>query len=273
MKNKTVLVTGATDGIGKATAYLLAEKGARVIVHGRDEAKCALVAQEVNINFTEGSAITAVADFSSLRSVKNMADKIKRDVNALHVLVNNAGNFYHQRGLSEDGYELTFAVNHLAPFLLTLSLLELIKSSAPARIVNVSSTAHKSIRSMDINDLMGERKYDPFYAYGLSKLANVFFTQSLAEALGHQKVTANSLHPGVVDTKLLRNSYDLDGISVEDGAQTSVYLASSPEVAGISGKYFQNKKARDTSFLAKDEEMQAALWKKSLEMVQPLLEE
>ena len=149
IKEKTVLVTGATDGIGKATAYALAEGGARVLVHGRDPQKCAALAVDLNEKYPENDAAYFVADFSSLNSVKEMSEKIISKVDALHVLVNNAGNFYRHRTLSEDGYEMTFAVNHLASFLLTLNLLDLLRSSAPARIVNVSSSAHKSAQADD----------------------------------------------------------------------------------------------------------------------------
>jgi len=271
MSDRTILVTGATDGIGKATAYALAEKGAHLLVHGRNQQKCEALALNLNKKYPASRVGYFVSDFSSLQSVKVMSEQIISEVDALHVLINNAGNFYRRRTLSEDSFELTFAVNHLAPFLLTLNLLDLLKASAPARIVNVSSTAHKSARADDLSDLMGERGYDPFSAYSLSKLANVFFTQSLADRLDPAKVTANSLHPGVVDTKLLRNSYNMRGISIEEGARTSVYLAVSPEITGTSGKYYQNETEGRASSVARDRDLQEELWRQSMDMVRPYL--
>jgi NAD(P)-dependent dehydrogenase (short-subunit alcohol dehydrogenase family) len=201
-----------------------------------------------------------------------MAEDIKREKSELHVLVNNAGNFYKERMLSADGYEKILAVNHLAPFLLTLLLLDLIKKSAPARIVNVASSAHKSIRKLDLHNLHGENGYDPFTAYSLSKLGNVLFTKALADELIGTDVTVNSLHPGVVATKLLRKSYDMAGISPMKGAQTSIFLASSPDAKGVTGKYFQNLQERTTSVIADDKDLQATFWKISMEMVNNFLD-
>ena len=272
MENKTFLVTGGTDGIGRETAMQLVRLGARVLVHGRDEEKGAQVLDDINRDTCNEKVSLYLADFSSLADVKRMAEDIKRENTELHVLVNNAGNFYRDRLLSSDGVEMTLAVNHLAPFLLTLLLLDLLKASTPTRIVNVASSAHKSIKSVDLEDLQGESNYDGFAAYSLSKLGNVFFTQSLADKLDETSVTANALHPGVVNTKLLRKSYHLDGMSVEEGARTSVYLASSPAVEGVSGKYFQNMQEQPASDLSQDKDLQRAFWKLSREMVSQFLD-
>jgi len=272
MEIKTVLVTGGTDGIGRETAVQLARMGACVLVHGRDKEKGTQVLDDIKHVTCNEKVSLYLADFSSLADVKRMAEDIEREHKELHVLVNNAGNFYRDSLLSSDGIEMTLAVNHLAPFLLTLLLLDLLKTSAPTRIVNVASSSHKSIKSVDLEDLEGESNYDGFTAYSLSKLGNVLFTQSLADRLIGTSVTANALHPGVVDTKLLRKSYHMDGISVEEGAQTSVYLASSPAVEGVSGKYYKNMQERPASDLSQDQDLQDAFWKLSKEMVSQFLD-
>ena len=272
MEKKTVLGTGATDGIGKETALHLARKHEKVLIHGRNRGKGLQVLAQIKSETRKENAALYVADFSSLADVKRMAEDIKREQSELHVLVNNAGNFYKERMISADGFEMTLAVNHLAPFLLTLLLLDLIKQSAPARIVNVSSSAHKSIRDVDLDYLQSENGYDPFTTYGISKLGNVLFTKTLAEKLIGTEVTVNSLHPGVVATKLLRKSYNLAGISPAEGAQTSIFLTSSPGVKGVSGKHFQNLQERNTSVIAEDKDLQATFCKISMEMVNNFLD-
>jgi len=272
MENKTVLVTGGTDGIGRETALQLARMGARVLVHGRDKEKGTQVLHDIKRDTRNEKVSLYIADFSSLADVKRMAEDIKREHTELHVLVNNAGNFYRDRLLSSDGVEMTLAVNHLAPFLLTILLLDLLKASAPARVVNVASSSHKSIISVDLENLQGESNYDGFAAYSLSKLGNVLFTQSLADKLNGTSVTANALNPGVVNTKLLRKSYHLDGMSIEEGARTSVYLASSPIVEGVSGKYYKNMQEHPASDLSQDQDLQGSFWNLSKEMVSQFLD-
>jgi len=272
MESKTVLVTGGTDGIGRETALQLARMGTRVLVHGRDKEKGTQVVDEINRDTCKENVSLYIADFSSLADVKRMAEDIMREQTELHVLVNNAGNFYKERLLSTDDIEMTMAVNYFAPFLLTLLLLDLLKANAPARIVNVASSSHKLIRSVDFENLQGETNYDGFSAYSLSKLGNVLFTQSLADKLAETGVTANALHPGVVNTKLLRKSYHLDGMSVDKGAQTSVYLASSTSVEGVSGKYYKNMQERPASDLSQGKNFQDAFWKLSEEMVSQFLD-
>lgn len=272
INSKTILVTGATDGIGKQTALELARMGARVLVHARDKQKGVKVLNELNRETCNEKLALYIADFSSLADVHRMADEIKREQSQLHVLVNNAGNFYKERQINNDGLEITFLVNHLAPFLLTNLLLDLLKDSAPARVVTVASSAHHNLKALDWENLQGEISYNGFDAYALSKLANICCMNELAHRLDGSRVTVNSLHPGVIDTKLLRSSYDLQGDSVEEGACTSVYLASSPEVEGLSGKYFSSMKEKSTSDLARDTENQHKFWKISMELVAQYLD-
>ena len=267
VENKTILVTGATDGIGFETAKALAEMGGHVLLHGRNKAKGIEALKKISTTTCAGKVDLYLADFSSFGEIKRMAEEIKRENSALHVLVNNAGNFYKQHEMSEDGIEMTFMVNHLAPFFLTLLLLDLITASAPARIINVASSAHKNVKQVDFDNLQGENEYDPFTAYALSKLGNVLFTQSLSARLSGKGVTVNSLHPGVVATKLLKKSYDLDGIDTVEGAATSVMLASSMDVANVTGRYFRNKQERNPSELALDKKLQDRFWQVSEDLV------
>jgi len=267
MDIRTVLVTGATDGIGRQTAIELARQGNRVLIHGKDKVRGAKALDEINRDNCNENLVLYLADFSSFSDVKRMADEIKREQSDLHVLINNAGTFSKEKLLTKDGLEMTFAVNHLAPFLLTMLLLDLLKASATARIITVSSNAHRNISEVDFGNLQAEKTYDGFEAYGLSKLGNILFTNELAERLEGSGVTANSLHPGVISTKMQRASYNLDGASVEEGAQTPVYLATSPEVENVTGKYFSRMLEKPTSNLAQDKALQKKFWKVSEELL------
>jgi NAD(P)-dependent dehydrogenase (short-subunit alcohol dehydrogenase family) len=262
MKGKTVLVTGATDGIGKATALQLAGLGARVIIHGRSTARLQQAANEIH-ETTGLLPDTLEADFSSLARVRECAEEIIKRFPRLNVLVHNAGVFAAERKLTVDGFETTFAVNHLAPFLLTRLLSGLLRRSVPARIVVVSSITHVN-STCDFDNLQGEKSYDGRNAYSLSKLANALFTVELAERLRGSGMTANFLHPGVVATKLLRAGFgNMSAASTARGAETSVYLASSPEVEGISGKYFVNRRESGPSPLVNDAAVRLRLWQLS----------
>lgn len=270
---KTILVTGATDGIGWETALELARQGHRVLIHARDQAKGTRVMDKINRDCCNEDLALYLADFSDLAAVRRMADDILREQEELHGLINNAGTFSKERVLTHDGFELTFAVNHLAPFLLTLILLDLLKASAPAKIINVASGAHRSIQAVDFEDLQGEKSYDGHTAYSLSKLANILFTMELARKLEGSGVTANCLHPGVIDTKLLRTGYDLEGASPQVGARTSVYLAISPEVEGSSGRYYSSMIEKPVSSLAQDAALQEKMWRISYQLVDKYLPE
>ncbi len=237
MQQKLILITGATDGIGKQTALELARDGARLLLHGRSQSRLEDTRDELQ-RLVPGSAVEIVtADFSSLADVRRMAGDVARH-GALDVLINNAGVYMNEHAMSHDGHEMTFAVNHLAPFLLTHLLLDALRAAPRARIVNVSSVAQMR-GVLDFENLRGEKSFAPYGAYALSKLGNVLFTVELARRLAGEPITVNVLHPGVVSTKLLTEGFRLQGQdSLSQGAATSVYLATSPEVADVSGRYF-----------------------------------
>jgi retinol dehydrogenase 12 len=277
MKGKTVLVTGANQGIGKATAIALAQQGADVVILSRNPEKGRAALDDVQAASRGGKAELLVADFASLADVRRAAAEFRAKHKRLDVLVNNAGLIVPERHLTIDGLEETFAVNHLAPFLLTTELLDLLKASAPARIVNVSSEAHRGAK-MHWEDLQfANTRYKSFRAYGQSKLANVLFTYELARRLQGTGVTANALHPGVVASGFGQTYPGYLSFLVkvarpflltnEEGARTSVHVASSPEVEGVSGKYFAKCRPVRSNAVSYDEASQRKLWSLSLEMV------
>ena len=246
-------MTGATAGIGAVTAHELARMGATVVGVSRNPDKCAAVGERVKTETGNLEVEFLNADLSSQAQVRRLADEFKSKYSRLDVLVNNAGAYYFTRQECVDGIELTFALNHLGYFLLTNLLLDMIKASAPARIVNVSSDAHQSAR-MDFANLKGGGFYNSWAAYGQSKLANLLFTYELARRLDGTGVTANALHPGFVASSFAHNNgwlvawgtklaQKLAGRTPEEGARTVIYLATSPEVEGVTGKYFVDKKA------------------------------
>jgi NAD(P)-dependent dehydrogenase (short-subunit alcohol dehydrogenase family) len=267
MSLKTILVTGSTDGIGRETALQLARMGHKVLVHGRDKDKGARVMDEINRKSCNENLAFYISDFADLTSVVQMAKEIRREQESLDVLIHNAGVFSPKHIITRDGNELTFQVNHLAPFLLTQLLMDLIRSNTPARIVNVASSAHYSAHAAYFDDLNGEKSYNSFSAYSFSKLANILFSNELAKRMESSGITSNSLHPGTIDTNMLRISYGGGGRSVEEGAETPIYLATSNEVDGISGKYFSSKREKLPSDLAQDEELQKNLWEISEDLV------
>jgi len=271
--DKTILITGASDGIGKQTALDLARAGARVLLHGRDESRTLAALQNIRQAVPSAHLSLYLADFSSLKEVCHLADQLRKDHQRLDVLVNNAGSFSREKRLSADGFELTYAVNHLAPFLLTLLLLDLLKAAAPARIVNVASNAHRNLTAVDMDNLQAEKAYSGYDAYALSKLAKILVSSALARRLRNHNVAVNSLHPGVIDTKLLRMSWNSPGDSIEEGAMTSVYLASSPEVEGVTGRFYSRMREKSPSELAQDEALQEQFWRISMDMLAPYLPE
>jgi retinol dehydrogenase 14 len=277
MVGKTVLVTGGSGGIGKATALGLARLGARVGLTGRDMARAETAAAEIRAESNNTAVDAFAADLSSQSEVRRLARDVLERYPRLDVLLNNVGGFWAHRHVTADGLEHTFALNHLAPFLLTNLLLERLRASAPSRIVNVSSGA-QAIGRLDFDDLQGERKYSGQHAYNASKLANVMFTYELARRLQGTGVTATTLHPGVVKTAfgaedqstfftimipLMRPFMK----STTQGAVTSIYLASSPEVEGVSGQYFADRKPKKSNKLSYDTAAAARLWQISADLV------
>jgi retinol dehydrogenase-14 len=276
MAGRAVLVTGATAGIGKATALGLATLGAHVAITGRDRARTEAAAGEIRA--AGGGPVDAlVADLSSQSEVRRLADEVLQRLSRIDVLVNNVGGYWHTRHVTVDGLERTFALNHLAPFLLTHLLLDRLKHSAPARVVTVSSHAHASGR-IDFDDLQGERSYSGAQAYDQSKLANVLFTYELARKLRAAPVTANALHPGVVSTSFgVEDPSSVQRLFVPfmrpfmktpaQGAATSIHLASAPDLEYVTGRYFVNSKPKRSSQRSYDEAVAARLWQVSADLV------
>ena len=258
---KTILVTGSTDGIGKATAKALARQGHRVLVHGRDREKGRAVLREIGKEAEGATLDLFTADLSSLRGVRGLADQVADRYDRLDVLINNAGVYMPGRVLTRDGLEMTFAVNVAAPFLLSHLLMPLLEAGAPARIVNVASSAHFDANTLDWDDLQGEKRYEGWEVYSRSKLGVVSFTYSLARKLDIGQMTVNCLHPGVICTKLHYSAFpDYPCEPPEAGARTPVYLASSPGVEGVSGKYFDGMKEERSSRISHDRDLQDRLW-------------
>lgn len=274
LDGKICMVTGATAGIGKVTAETLARRGALVVVVGRNADKCEAVV--AGIRESGGQAEAIVAELSSQSQIRALAAAFQQRYQQLHILVNNAGAFFMRRQFSEDGIEMTFALNHLSYFLLTNLLLDLLKASAPARVVNIASGAHRG-NALNFDRLKGERFYMGWVAYGRSKFANIMFTYELARRLEGTGVTANALHPGLVNTrigsqnngilgKLFQPLVFSRGISPEEGAGTSIFLATSPEVEGKTGQYYYRGKAIVSDPKTHDLKAAARLWQISAKM-------
>jgi NAD(P)-dependent dehydrogenase (short-subunit alcohol dehydrogenase family) len=260
----TILVTGATDGLGKHVASALARRGATVLVHGRSPERLEATLEELRGQTSSQKLGSYLADLSSLAAVRDLADRILSEHDRLDVLVNNAGIIVREREESEDGYELTFAVNYLSHFLLTSLLLPLLKDSAPARVVNVASAGQSPI---DFDDPMLERGYEAMRAYSQSKLAQIMFTFELAERLSDTGVSVNALHPAsLMDTKMVRDTFGYTMSTVEEGAGATVHLAASPELEGVTGRYFDGKREARADGQAYDKEARQRLWELSEEL-------
>jgi NAD(P)-dependent dehydrogenase (short-subunit alcohol dehydrogenase family) len=260
MTTLTFLVTGSTDGIGFSTAQALGNRGARVLVHGRTQAKAEAAVQALREGQPTGHFSAVHGDLSSFASIRALAQQV--DTHQLDGLINNAGVFMNQRVLSVDGHELTFQVNHLAPFLLTWLLRERLIAAPQGRVVTVSSVAHARGR-VDLTDLDGARQFAPYPAYAASKLLNVHFTHELARRLAGTRVTATALHPGVIGTKLLKAGFNMSGASTEHGARTSVTCALSPELAQVTGKYFSDEREVACAPHANNPALEGELWQLS----------
>ncbi len=271
MDHKVCLVTGANTGIGYATAVGLAERGAQVVMLCRDETKGATAVRDVQQTTGNPHVKLLLCDLASQASIHQAAADFQARHEALHVLINNASVIPRQREVTVDGLERQFAVNHLAYFLLTDLLLDMLKDSAPARIINVSSQVHTG-GMVDFADLQAERGYRPTQVYANTKLMNVLFTCELARRLAGTAVPANCLHPGVVDTNLGRDysglprSVSRPGLSWAEGARTSLYLATAPEVANVTGRYFRDEREARPSPTSQDETLARRLWDVSADL-------
>jgi NAD(P)-dependent dehydrogenase (short-subunit alcohol dehydrogenase family) len=260
----TILVTGATDGLGKRVAGELAAKGTTVLLHGRSPERLEATLEELRGQTSSQKVGSYVADFSSLGAVRDLADRILSEYDRLDMLVNNAGIIVQERKESEDGYELTFAVNYLSHFLLTRLLLPLLKDSAPARVVNVASAGQSPI---DFDDPMLERGYDAMSAYSMSKLAQIMFTFELAERLSGTGVSVNALHPAsLMDTKMVLDTFGYTMSTVEEGSEAVVRLVISQEVEGVTGRYFDGTREARANRQAYDKEARQTLWELSEEL-------
>jgi retinol dehydrogenase 12 len=275
MHGKVCMVTGATSGIGFVTAEALARDGATVIVVGRNPERGAATVSRIQQETGNSAVESMVADLSVQAQVRQLASAVQRRFAHLDLLINNAGALFGRRQLSQEGIEMTFALNHLAYFLLTNLLFDRLRASAAARIVNVSSEAHRGAR-LDFGDLQGQHRYRGWRAYAQSKLANILFTYELARRLEGTGVVTNALHPGFVATNFGRNNrsitaglwrlLQLAAISPEQGAETIIYLASSAEVKDITGRYFVKKKAVRSSEASYDPAAAERLWDISVEL-------
>jgi NAD(P)-dependent dehydrogenase (short-subunit alcohol dehydrogenase family) len=277
MDGKICIVTGATAGIGYYTALEIARKGGSVIIVGRNDTKCIETAHSLEEASGNNPVDYLIADLSSQAQIHSLADEFYRRFNHLDVLVNNAGGFFMRRKLSVDGLEMTFALNHLAYFLLTMLLLDALKASPKARIVNVSSGSHLH-QHIDFNDLQLASFYNPIKAYGRSKFANILFTYELSRHLIGSNITANALTPGMVATDIWKkvNRWLTPLINPVmqriaqtplEGAQTSIYLATSPDMEGVTGKYFANQRPIPSDPGTYDLEAAQKLWQMSLGLV------
>jgi len=278
LKNKVMMVTGATNGIGLEAAKALAAKGATIVGVGRNPQKCADAARQIQAAAGNTKVEFLVADLSRQAEVRRVADEFKRKYDRLDVLLNNAGAYFANREMNADGQEMTWALNHLNYFVLTDQLLDVLKASGSSRIVSVSSDAHRMTKGINFDDPEFAQGYSGWGAYGHSKLANVMFTYELARRLAGTKVTANVLHPGFVATGFGLNNRGLINFGMkviqkigakrpEQGAATSVYLASSPAVEGINGQYFADSKAAKSNAASYDVTAQRRLWELSEQYV------
>ena len=269
MNGKICLVTGATDGIGKVSARVLAELGAKVIIVGRNPEKSAIVLAELRSISGNENIDLLMADLAVMQEVRDLAEQVISRYDRIDVLLNNAGGYFTKHEITSDGLEMTFALNHMSYFLLTNKLMELLKYSAPARIVNVSSDAHYGV-DMEFENLNGEQEYKAWKAYQKSKLANVLFTYELLKKVPGN-ITVNCLHPGFVATNfghnnggffgpVLKIAQRISAIDPEEGAKTSIFLCSAPEVKGVSGKYFYKCQPKTSSRESRNMDTGKRLW-------------
>jgi NAD(P)-dependent dehydrogenase (short-subunit alcohol dehydrogenase family) len=266
-KKKIILITGATSGIGKATAISLAKKGHHIITHGRLPHRTEAALHDIpQASGFQGKVSAYTCDLSSMQQIRDFAEQVKSEVPRIDVLINNAGIWTQERAVSEDGFEMMLAVNHLAPFLLTGLLLDKVKESKKGRIINLSSGAHRQGK-VPFEDMQAEAKFAPFKVYANTKLMNILFSRHLAEKLKTEEISVNSVHPGMVASRFTRDApqwinlaFKMFALSSMKGAETPVYLASNRKVGAITGEYFVKKKVAKPSALSQDPDLAARLW-------------
>jgi retinol dehydrogenase 14 len=262
---KTVLITGSTDGIGLQAAINLAKKGHHIIVHGRSSEKAERTAQSVREKSDNPKVSSLAGDFSSFEQVRKMATEINQKFSDLDILINNAGVYMTERKETRDGHEMTFQVNYLSPCLLTFLVLDTLRKKTETRIVNVASIAHQSAH-LDLNDLEN-KKFDAYLAYANSKIENIYFTYMLAQKLMGTKITANCLHPGVLQTKLLATGWGGGGAPIQKGAEVLEYVGTSPELEDVSGSYFNKLSREKSNPVTYNDEITRKLWEKTLSIL------
>jgi len=268
LQNKTILITGATDGIGKQTAIEAAKQGAHIIIHGRNKVRIDATVNEIINSQGSNSAFGVKANFESLTEVSEMSKMINSNYSKIDIIFNNAAEFIHNKEFTKDGFEKTFQVNYLAHFLLTEKLLPIIKDVEGSKILNVTSMIHSS--TIDFDNLQGEKSYSGSGAYSLSKLLNLLHTYKLTELLEGAKTKANCLHPGVIETKLLNAAWS-GGMPVSEGAETMLYAAISPVTEQMGGLYLENRRPMQSNPISYDKNVQNKLWNLSKEMVENYL--
>ncbi|MEA3451532.1 MAG: SDR family NAD(P)-dependent oxidoreductase, partial [Bacteroidota bacterium] len=262
-KNKIILLTGATDGIGKQAAFELAEKKAILLMHGKNIEKGLKIKDEIILKTGNKNVEYFNADFTSFDDIKQFSENIHNKFSHIDILINNAGIYESQKVILKNGIEKNFMVNHLAMFSLTLELLNLLKKAENARIINVSSMIHAN--NIDFDNLNGEKHYSGSNAYSLTKLCNILFTVELSSILKNENITVNAMHPGVINTKLLKVGWGAMGSSTSEGAERILYLANSDDVKNSTGKYFMNDRITKPANICDDKNVRRVLWEISSE--------
>ena len=266
INQRTILITGSTDGMGKEVARLLLKKGEHVIIHGRNKQRAENIVMELKKDTGTDNIDYVWADFTKLDEIRDMSKQIHELIDHIDILINNAGVYQEEKQVTEEGFEYTFIINHLSHFLLTYLLLDLIKKGYHSRIVNVASQVQ--LNYIDFDNLNAEKSYSSYQTYGLTKTCNIMFTYDLAERLKDTGITVNCLHPGVINTKLLRVGYGPMGESVSVGAENEIWVATSPKLENITGKYFKNKIAQRSSEITYDKAARKRLWDMSEKFTQ-----
>jgi len=267
-KLTTVLITGATDGIGKQTALEMAASGFEIIVHGRNKKKVEDTLGEILSKTPEAKVFGYTVDYQSLKAVSDFADELRRNHSKIDILFNNAAAYEHKRTETGDGYELNFQVNHLAHMLLTLKIHDLIENAESGRVINVSSMIHAS--KIDFDNLQSDKNYAGSSAYALSKLCNILFTNKLTRLFADNEVVYLSVHPGVIETKLLNSAFS-GGAPTSEGARIMQHAATSPELQTLSGAYVENCRPMQSSTASYDIETQDRLWDLSMDLIEKYL--